>query len=118
MIWRNYRWNEGMVTFVLSRISAILVSFYLLTHILVIRSLGLGPENFNRMMEMLSKPVFKLLELGLVGIIIVHVLQGFRVILFNLGVKSKYRRNIFIVFLSLAIILFVVSAYYLLPFKI
>ncbi len=68
--WLGYRWNEGMLTFLLSRVSALLVAGYLVTHVLVLSGLEKGGASFNRTLHFLTQPLFRYLEIGLIGVII------------------------------------------------
>jgi succinate dehydrogenase / fumarate reductase cytochrome b subunit len=115
--WLKYRWNEGMLAFLLSRVSALLVAGYLVAHILVTSLLGRGPAAFNGAMHFVDRPVFKLLEIGLVGVIIVHAVQGSRVVALNLGLRSRTRRAL-IIFLGVAgLLLFLLAAWTMFPFR-
>jgi succinate dehydrogenase / fumarate reductase cytochrome b subunit len=115
--WRKYRWNEGMLAFILSRVSAVLVAGYLVAHVLVTSLLGRGPTPFNAAMRFVDRPIFKLLEIGLVGIIIAHAVQGSRVVALNLGLRSQTRKALLAILGAVGIVLFLLAAWTMFPFR-
>jgi len=116
-IWLKYRWNEGMVAFVLSRLAALVVAAYLVAHLLVTHTLATGARSFDSAMHFVDHPVFKLLEIGLVGVIIAHAIQGSRVVALNLGLKSRQRRRLLIVIGIIGLVLFVAGAWVMFPYR-
>lgn len=115
--WLNYRWNEGMLAFLLSRVSALLVAGYLVAHILVTSLLSRGPVSFNGAMHFVDRPVFRLLEIGLVGVIIAHAVQGSRVVALNLGLRSRARKALVTILGVAGLALFLLAAWAMFPFR-
>ena len=95
----------GVWAFWLHRITGLLIIFYLLTHILVISSITGGQANFDNAMKFLKQPIFVLLEMGLIGCIALHGLNGIRIVLFDLGYGIKRQKEIFIGMMVVAAIL-------------
>jgi succinate dehydrogenase / fumarate reductase cytochrome b subunit len=116
-IWLKYRWNEGMVAFLLSRCAALVVAFYLVAHLMVTRTLAAGQPSFDGAMHTVGRPIFKLLEIGLIGVIIAHAIQGSRIVALNLGVKSRHRKMLLIVIGLIGLALFLVGAWMMFPYR-
>jgi succinate dehydrogenase / fumarate reductase cytochrome b subunit len=94
----------GMWAFWLHRITGLLIAFYLLLHILVISIVLASTGNFDAAMITLKAPVFVLLEMGLIGSILLHGLNGVRIVLFDLGYGIKKQKEIFVVLMVIGII--------------
>jgi len=105
----------GMWAFWLHRLSGLAIAFYLLMHVLVISTVVGGTGNFNEAMKFLKAPLFVLLEMGLVAIILVHGLNGLRIVLFDLGYGVKKQKQIFVACMVIAIIPFVIAFAVALP---
>lgn len=91
MVIKHYRWHTGTWAWILHRLSGVALISYLWLHIWVIHYLAKGPEEFNALMRFLTSPIFKLLELGLFGVILYHALNGIRIILIDLGWAAELR---------------------------
>lgn len=86
----------GMWAFWLHRLTGLAMVGYLLMHILVISTVVGGAGSFNAAMKFLKAPLFILLEMGLLAIILIHGLNGLRIVLFDLGYGVKKQKQIFI----------------------
>ena len=95
----------GVWAFWLHRLSGLAIIFYLLLHILVISTIVGGQANFDSAMKFLKAPIFVLLEMGLIGCIAVHGLNGIRIVLFDLGIGIQRQKEIFIGMMIVAAIL-------------
>jgi succinate dehydrogenase/fumarate reductase cytochrome b subunit len=115
--WLKYRWNEGMVAFLLSRCAALMVALYLVAHLMVTRTLAAGAQSFDGAMHVVDRPIFKLLEIGLIGVITAHAIQGSRVVAMNLGLKSRHRKALLTVIGIIGLALFLGGAWVMFPFK-
>jgi len=111
-----YRWHVGTWAWVLHRISGVVIALYLLLHICVISYLQKGPESFNRVMGLLGLPLFKLLEIGLLGVVIYHVLNGIRLVILDLGWGTAHQKKMFWAVVVVGIVIFVLGAIPLYPF--
>jgi succinate dehydrogenase / fumarate reductase cytochrome b subunit len=105
----------GMWAFWLHRLSGLAIAFYLLMHILVISTVVGGTGNFNEAMKFLKAPLFVLLEMGLVAVILIHGLNGLRIVLFDLGYGVKMQKQIFIALMVIAVIPFIIAFAIALP---
>jgi succinate dehydrogenase / fumarate reductase cytochrome b subunit len=105
-----YRWKTGMFAWVLFRLSGLALVFYLSMHIFVISNLH-DPSKFDAAMKFLGSWYFRVLELGLLGVVIYHAMNGVRVVMIDFfGFATRQSR----LFWSLAVIgvfLFLAGAY-------
>ncbi len=76
----HYRWQTGMSAWVLHRVTGLALVFYITLHVWVVSSLQLGPEVFEATMAVVSAPLFRFLEVGLLFCVIYHALNGVRLI--------------------------------------
>lgn len=116
---RKYRWQfSGMVGYWIQRFSGLLLLVYLFLHVHTIGELSQGPAAFDQALEMFKNPLFRLLEIGLLGLVIMHAMNGIRLTLLDLGVAHQKQRQIFwwwsvgiaaVIFLAGAIPLFISS---------
>lgn len=91
-----YRGREGMWSWVLHRITGVAIFFFLLVHILDTALVRVSPEAYNAVISTYKNPIMGIGEIGLVGAILFHALNGLRVIavdFWRLG--PKYQRPLF-----------------------
>ena len=96
---------------ILQRITGLLLLFYLLLHVLTIHKLSEGPAAFDQAVATFRHPLFKLLEIGLLGVVILHALNGARITLLDLGIGHQRQRQMFWGFtVGLGLLLFLLGA--------
>ena len=89
-----YRGGEGMWTWVLHRITGVSVFFFLLVHVLDTALVRVSPEAYDLVIASYKTPIVNLLEVGLVGAVLYHALNGLRVILVDFWAKGpRYQRQ-------------------------
>ncbi len=76
-----YRGHEGMWSWVVHRITGVLVFFFLFVHVLDTALVRVSPEAYNSVIETYKTPLVNLMEVGLVGAVLFHALNGIRIIL-------------------------------------
>ena len=76
-----YRGREGMWSWVLHRITGILVFFFLFAHVIDTAMVRVSPSAYNSAVDTYKNPVVGLLEVGLVAAVVFHALNGVRVLL-------------------------------------
>jgi succinate dehydrogenase / fumarate reductase cytochrome b subunit len=85
-----------MWSWVLHRISGVGIFFFLLVHILDTALVRVSPAAYNVVIESYKTPIIGLAELGLVGAILFHGLNGLRVIAVDFWSKgTKYQGAMF-----------------------
>jgi succinate dehydrogenase / fumarate reductase cytochrome b subunit len=92
----KYRWHSsGMVAWTLQRVTGLLLLFYLFLHVHTIGKLSQGPAAFNEAIATFSSPFFKCLEIGLLGVVVLHAFNGIRITLVDLGLGGGRQRQLF-----------------------
>jgi succinate dehydrogenase / fumarate reductase, cytochrome b subunit len=93
---RKYRWQfNGMVAWTIQRLTGILLLIYLFLHVHTVSKLSQGPAAFNEAMATFASPFFRLLEIGLLGVVVLHAFNGIRITLVDLGIGVGKQRHLF-----------------------
>ena len=100
----------GGIAPLLQRITGLLLLVYLLLHVLTIHKLSEGPAAFDQALSTFRNPLFKLLEIGLLGVVIVHALNGVRITLLDLGIAHHVQRPLFLLSIVVGALLFLLGA--------
>ena len=74
-----YRGREGMWSWVAHRVTGVLIFFFLFAHVLDTALVRVSPDSYNRIMDTYKTPLVNLMEVGLVGAVLFHALNGLRV---------------------------------------
>jgi succinate dehydrogenase / fumarate reductase cytochrome b subunit len=83
-----------MWTWVLHRITGVGVFFFLLVHVLDTALVRVSPEAYDLVIATYKTPIVNLLEVGLVGAVLYHALNGLRVILVDFWSRGpRYQRQ-------------------------
>jgi len=100
-----YRGKVGMWSWVLHRISGVGIFFFLLVHVLDTALVRVSPEAYNVVIESYKTPIVGLAELGLVGAVLFHGLNGLRVIAIDFWSKgTKYQNFMFWAVIAITVI--------------
>jgi succinate dehydrogenase / fumarate reductase cytochrome b subunit len=75
-----YRGGEGMWSWVAHRITGVAVFFFLLVHVLDTALVRVSPDAYDRVIASYKTPIVNLMEVGLVGAVLYHALNGLRII--------------------------------------
>jgi len=102
--------STSMTAHVVQRISGVLLLIYLFLHVHTIHELGAGPAVFNEALATFRHPVFKLLEIALLGTVILHALNGVRITLLDLGLAHCERRLFWVLAVGLGTLIFLAGA--------
>ncbi len=95
-ILEKYRWHySGMVAWLIQRVTGLLLLLYLFIHVRTIHKLSEGPAAFDEAMALFRGPLFKLLEVALLGAVILHALNGVRITLIDLGWAHSRQQHLF-----------------------
>jgi succinate dehydrogenase / fumarate reductase, cytochrome b subunit len=85
----------GSTAFYLQRVTGVLLLGYLLLHVHTVHMISGGPAAFDRAMETFKNPLFRVLEIGLLGVVILHALNGIRIVAIDFGVATRRQRKLF-----------------------
>jgi succinate dehydrogenase / fumarate reductase cytochrome b subunit len=86
----HYRPREGMIAFILHRISGLAVLLFLSLHIIDTAMVYFQPGAYEEFLAVYRSPIFMLSEIALVAGVIYHGLNGFRIALFDLVFPSAW----------------------------
>jgi len=102
---------SGMLAQVIQRVTGLLLLFYLFLHVRTIHQLAGGPAAFNAAMKTFQTPLFKMLEIALLGTVILHALNGVRITLLDLGYAQTRQRQLFWIYsVGLGALVFLLGA--------
>jgi len=101
--------RTGTVAWLLQRLSGVFLTIYLIVHIIVIGNSVRGEDAFDDLLEIFDKPLFLVLDAGLVGIVTFHALNGIRLILFDLAIGLRYQKVLFWITFVVALAVFIGS---------
>jgi succinate dehydrogenase / fumarate reductase, cytochrome b subunit len=101
----------GMTAFWIQRVSGVLLLLYLLIHVETVHHVSGGKAAFDGALAAFRNPFFRLLEIGLLGVVILHALNGIRIIIIDCGAKSRHQRTLFWVLAGgMGLLIFVAGA--------
>ena len=86
---RYNRTRVGWWAWTLQRVTGVALVLYLLAHIGVISTAAAGEKTFDDVLAFLQTPVFVVLDLLLLAAVVYHIVNGIRVILFDLGMGIR-----------------------------
>lgn len=91
--------NTGMIAWLLHRITGLALVFYILLHTFVIGSARYGAESFNKTLSSVQTTVFHVFEIGLIGCVFYHLLNGIRLLIIDFTFLSKIHKVLFWIFM-------------------
>jgi succinate dehydrogenase / fumarate reductase cytochrome b subunit len=103
-----YRWHFGFIAWVLHRLTGLALAAYIILHLYVLQNLARGPEHFNSMMAAFDSPLIRLMEIGLLGVVVYHSINGLRIVFMDYGPmaeKESYVKYLAATFIIIAAIL-------------
>ncbi len=103
-----YRGQEGMWSWVAHRITGVLTFFFLFAHVLDTALIRVSPESYDTVIDTYKNPFVNLMEIGLVGAVLFHALNGLRVTAIDFWSKgTRYQRQMLWAVVALWVVLFV-----------
>jgi succinate dehydrogenase / fumarate reductase cytochrome b subunit len=110
-----YRGRDGMWSWVAHRVTGVLVFFFLFAHVLDTALVRVSPNSYDRVIDTYKTPVVNLMELGLVGAVLFHALNGLRIIAIDFWEKGpRYQRHMSAVVVTVFLLVMVPGAYFML----
>lgn len=95
---RFIRWFDprnrqvGTWAFILNRITALGLSFYLFLHLVMLGQLAQGPDAYNNFIALAKTPIIMTGEMFVIAAGIMHGLNGIRIVLNSLGVGMRAQK--------------------------
>ncbi len=109
--WFDPRRREpGSWAFILNRITALALTFYLVLHLIVLNKLTQGPGAYDDFLALAQSPIIKLGEILLIAAVVLHGLNGLRLILLAFGIGLRYQKSLFVLCFLIAALLTVIFA--------
>lgn len=110
-----YRGREGMWSWVAHRVTGVLIFFFLFAHVLDTALVRVSPDSYNRVIDTYKTPVVNVMELGLVGAVLFHALNGLRIIAIDFWEKGpRYQRQMTVAVLVVFVLVMVPGSYFML----
>jgi succinate dehydrogenase / fumarate reductase cytochrome b subunit len=116
---RLYRGDLGMWSWVAHRITGVLTFFFLFAHVLDTALVRVSPNAYDRVISLYKNPLVNLMELGLVGAVLYHALNGLRVMLVDFWSKGpKVQRVMLWAIIVIWVLVMIPSAYFMLQYNV
>lgn len=110
-----YTGDPGMWSWVLHRITGVLTFFFLFVHVLDTALVRVSPNTYNAVIETYKNPIVNLMEVGLVGAVLYHALNGVRVMLVDFWSKGpKYQRHMLWAIIGIWVVVMIPGIYFML----
>jgi succinate dehydrogenase / fumarate reductase cytochrome b subunit len=108
-----YRGREGMWSWVAHRVTGVLVFFFLFAHVLDTALVRVSPDSYDRVIDTYKNPIVNLMEVGLIGAVLYHSLNGLRVMLIDFWEKgTRYQSQMLYGVVALWVVLMVPAAFF------
>ena len=109
-----YRGREGMWSWVAHRITGVLTFFFLFAHVLDTALVRVSPESYDRVIETYKNPFVNLMEIGLVGAVLFHALNGLRIIAIDFWSRGpKLQRQMLWLIVAVWVVVMVPGAFFM-----
>lgn len=108
--WLDIRKRKaGMWAYLLNRVTGIALVIYLYLHLTVLSTLARGPSAWNDFVSLAGSPFFLSLDVILLAGILIHGLNGIRLMLMSLGVGVKAEKVLFGGLVAVAVVVLVAA---------
>jgi succinate dehydrogenase / fumarate reductase cytochrome b subunit len=109
-----YRGREGMWSWVAHRITGVAVFFFLFVHVLDTALVRVDAALYDAVIETYKTPIVNLMEVGLVGAVLFHALNGVRIILVDFWSKGpRYQKQMLWGIVGLWVALMIPGTYFM-----
>jgi succinate dehydrogenase / fumarate reductase cytochrome b subunit len=109
-----YRGREGMWSWVAHRVTGVLIFFFLFAHVLDTALVRVSPESYDAIMDTYKTPVVNLMEVGLVGAVLYHALNGLRVMAIDFWSQgTRYQKQMSFVVVGVVLVVMIPGTYYM-----
>ncbi|MEN9923685.1 MAG: hypothetical protein RIS09_1199 [Actinomycetota bacterium] len=109
-----YRGREGMWSWVLHRITGVAVFLFLFVHVLDTALVRVDPALYDAVIATYKTPIVNVMEVGLVGAVLFHALNGVRIVLIDFWSNGpRYQRVMLWGIVALWLIIMIPGTYYM-----
>ncbi len=105
--------KTGMWAWVGHRLTGIILVVYVFMHLTFLSTASTSSAGFADLMETTAQPAFVFMDFLLVCAVIYHAMNGFRVVLFDMGVGIRRQKLVFWIMMAIAALIVVVAFYVL-----
>jgi succinate dehydrogenase cytochrome b556 subunit len=84
-----YRGREGQWSWIAHRVTGVGILAFLFVHVVDTALVASGPEAYNRVVSVYHHPIVQVMELGLVGAVLFHALNGIRIMIIEFWPKAS-----------------------------
>jgi succinate dehydrogenase / fumarate reductase cytochrome b subunit len=104
-----YKWFDfrdadiGTFAFIMNRVSGIGLTIYLFLHLIALSQLARGAAVYDQFISLVKNPIFVAGEFVVVAGVLLHGLNGVRVVLTSLGIGVPSQKRMFLVLMAIAI---------------
>ncbi len=110
-----YRGREGMWSWVAHRVTGVLIFFFLFAHVLDTALVRVSPDDYNRVIDTYKTPFVNLMEVGLVGAVLFHALNGVRIMAIDFWAKGvRYQREMTYAILTVFVLVMAPGVFFIL----
>lgn len=96
LLWFDIRGRQaGTWAFMLNRLTALVLTFYLILHLVVLNRLTQGAQAYDDFVRFAQLPLIKLGEILLIAAVFLHGLNGLRLIFVAFGIGLRYQKLLF-----------------------
>jgi len=100
--------QAGGWAFILNRITALGLTFYLYLHLVILGQLAQGPSGYDGFLALVKNPIFIGGELLVVAAAILHGMNGIRIILTTMGIGITRQKQLFYALMAVAVIIILI----------
>jgi succinate dehydrogenase / fumarate reductase cytochrome b subunit len=101
--------NVGTWSWLLHRITGVILVIYLFMHIFALSSSTGGETTFNSWLSKLQTPLTHVLEIGLAAVVAFHLLNGLRITIADFFFLTKPHKSIFWIAMVIFVIFMVIT---------
>ncbi len=110
-----YRGREGMWSWVAHRVTGVLIFFFLFAHVLDTALVRVSPDSYNTIIDTYKTPIVNLMEVGLVGAVLYHAMNGLRVMAIDFWEKGpRYQKQMTYAVVAIVAVVMIPGAYFML----
>ena len=104
-----------MWSWVAHRVTGVLVFLFLFSHVLDTALVRVSPDSYDRIIDTYKNPLINLMEVGLVGAVLYHALNGIRVMLIDFWTKGvRYQKQMLFTIIGVWLVVMVPGAFFML----
>jgi succinate dehydrogenase / fumarate reductase cytochrome b subunit len=105
----RYRLHAGSFAWLIQRLTGIVLTLYLFLHLYVLSSLK-DPTYYTSMMKLMRSPLVRIGDAGLLGLVMGHACNGFRLTLIDLGVPTALQKKLFYAAFVIGALIFIAGS--------